>query len=278
MPCMKARRYNVIGVNTGNSLDAADVVLTAFEDEKILDLAFTSVALPEKLKLDLRSLRECIEAHQGKVSLAIDDKRIEKRGAAIIRDYTSTVASAVKSLLTKNKNQNVDAVGFHGQTCAHFPPSVARRQGAEAYTVQIGDGQQLADALGVTVVYDFRSDDIMLGGEGAPLAPVHHQHLAETTKKNGCFPIAFCNAGNTGNVSIISGSKEKTLPTLGWDNGPFNDYPDLLCRTEKGKPCDENGALGRKGKINPSLLRLLFDRAATTDTGENFLLDRKSVV
>ena len=96
----------------------------------------------------------------------------------------------------------------------------------------------------------------MNGGEGAPLAPAHHRHLAELTLQKGHFPIAFCNAGNTGNISIISGNEDSILPTIGWDLGPFNDYPDLLCRDEKKEYCDLDGKWGSQGKIDLTLLEL----------------------
>jgi anhydro-N-acetylmuramic acid kinase len=121
-------------------------------------------------------------------------------------------------------------------------------------------------------VYDFRSDDIMNGGEGAPFAPMHHLHIALQAKAQGAFPIAFINGGNTGNISVITNQLGKKDPSvLGWDTGPFNHFPDLLARREAGVPHDVNGEIGLPGTVNETLLRLLFTKAAVTSDGANFI-------
>jgi anhydro-N-acetylmuramic acid kinase len=122
-------------------------------------------------------------------------------------------------------------------------------------------------------VYDFRSDDLMNLGEAAPLAPVHHQHLARQTRNNGHFPIAFCNAGNTGNITIITERlATKELCVQGWDTGPFNNFPDKLMQGEKGQECDIDGTWGKRGSVRPDILSKLFHESVLTKEGENFLV------
>ena len=79
------------------------------------------------------------------------------------------------------RQREIAAIGFHGQTCDHFPPSAAG--GSEPYTLQVGDPRLLADLTGIPVIYDFRSDDLMNGGEGAPLAPLHNRRIARMMQK-----------------------------------------------------------------------------------------------
>ena len=88
---------------------------------------------------------------------------------------------------------DIDLVGFHGQTLAHAP----RQQG----TLQVGDGAALAERLKVPVVWDFRSADVELGGEGAPLAPFFHHACARYIKADG--PIVFLNLGGVGNITWV---------------------------------------------------------------------------
>ena len=88
---------------------------------------------------------------------------------------------------------DVDLIGFHGQTLAHAP----RMQG----TLQVGDGAALADHLGLPVVWDFRSADVHLGGEGAPLAPFFHHACARYAGLTG--PVAFLNLGGVGNLTWV---------------------------------------------------------------------------
>jgi anhydro-N-acetylmuramic acid kinase len=308
-----------IGAMTGNSLDGVDVVLTRFgKDGSITDLKSHSVASPAQLTERLRTVREVINTAGGDMEEAVRrlDKlaggaeeqtitRHEQRAEAdngsadhcnfndVQNQYIRFVAGAINELIALAKADAklsseydldcIDLIGFHGQTCAHFPPSIARTSDPNVtYTVQIGDGQALADLTGIPVVYDFRSDDLMHGGEGAPLAPVHHQHLAEQLRKQGRFPIAFCNAGNTGNFTIISctaGSgvhgqgSEAQVSVLGWDAGPFNNYPDRLVQLEQGEECDRDGKFGSKGRVNIALLERLFDSAVITQDGRNYLLE-----
>jgi anhydro-N-acetylmuramic acid kinase len=262
-----------IGVNTGNSLDAADVVLTKFgSDGSIVDLDALSKPMPSHLADQLRSFRNFAVDSDGDMDLVMRDFP-QGKASEIIREYTLYVAEAVNELLKRTANRGVkaDVVGFHGQTCAHQPPSITSNPEL-AYTLQIGDGQLLSDSTGITVIYDFRSDDLINGGEAAPLAPAHHQHLAAHLKARGKFPIAFCNAGNTGNLTVISEDKKKTVKLLGWDVGPFNDYPDKLMQKQKGQACDVDGLLGARGRVNEQLLKVLFDRGAVTESGANFLL------
>ncbi len=275
----------VIGINTGNSLDAADVVLTKFgADQSIVDLDDYSLSMPADLAARLRRFRQAVCDAQGDMGTAallyerslIESGEANDNAERLVADYTKYAAQAVNSLLQRSKKKlagmsPIDLIGFHGQTCAHKPPSISRSE-EEPYTVQIGDGQMLADLTGIPVVYDFRSDDLMNGGEAAPLAPGHHEHLAMHLKAQGKFPVAFCNAGNTGNISIISERPDKSLVVFGWDAGPFNEFPDRLMRLERGQDCDRGGECGARGKVNADLLKSLFEHAATTDQGENFLL------
>jgi anhydro-N-acetylmuramic acid kinase len=260
-----------IGVMTGNSLDAADAVLTSFgPGDSIRDRALFRLPTPPALFRALKELREFVNGRRGDMD--------EVAGSfpdfdGVISAYMTFVASAVDGLLAQARLSPgaIDLIGFHGQTCAHLPPSVAG--GAEKpYTVQVGDGQELANRTGITTVYDFRSDDLMAGGEGAPLAPMHNRHLAETLRATGAVPIAFLNGGNTSNIAHITYDADGDLKVAGWDAGPFNHFPDLLMRAEYGRECDSDGKIGMTGRIDAGLLRSLFDTSVITLDGKNFLL------
>ncbi|MBY0358648.1 MAG: anhydro-N-acetylmuramic acid kinase [Candidatus Obscuribacterales bacterium] len=267
-----------IGVMTGNSLDGADAVLTAFADDgSMQDLKAYSLPSPPELSERLRQVRKVINDCHGDMQATL--RLFDQQPGTFDKlqtSYLSFVSQAVKNLLDSAgyEASEIDLLGFHGQTCAHMPPSISRSSDPQAvYTCQIGDGQTLADLTGITVVYDFRSDDLMNGGEAAPLAPVHHQHLAAQAVKQGKFPLAFCNAGNTSNLSVISKDKVSGAPVvIGWDAGPFNNYPDKLVQKEKGEECDRDGRYGKAGRINTDLLKLLFDKAVITGNKDNFLL------
>lgn len=288
-----------IGIMTGNSLDGADLVLSRIgRDLSLVDLAAYSVRFPVELVRALRILRSIVEQNEGRVeqtaltypeallALSTTGQKLKKLPQTLDQlhnHYLKLMADAVKALMVKAKGikdlagkydfDQIDLIGFHGQTCTHLPPTVAQVKDLHSvYTVQFGSGQVLADLTGISVVYDFRSDDLMNGGEGAPLAPLHHLHLATALRREGVYPIAFCNAGNTGNITIVSEEcSTEQLRVFGWDSGPFNHYPDSYVSIEKGERCDQDGKYGRKGQINLALLEILFETAVITKEGRNFL-------
>ncbi len=141
----------------------------------------------------------------------------------------------------------VDLVGFHGQTVAHDP----RGRG----TLQLGRGDWLARELGVPVVWDFRSADVRLGGEGAPLAPFYHFALAKGLKV--ADPLCFLNLGGVGNLTWIDPAREAPEAEgalLAFDTGPANAPIDDLMLQRLGRPRDEGGELAATGEVEASVL------------------------
>ena len=201
---MSNKIYRCIGIMTGNSLDAVDVVLSEFNNGHIKDICGLSLSIPTSLSNRFRQLKFLLSQN----SCDIDGYFAKEKNnfMSLHNDYINLVAQTVNLMLKENNisKDSIDAIGFHGQTCGHCPPSIAQsKDPSQIYTLQIGSGQMLADLTGIPVVYDFRSDDIMNLGEGAPLAPIHNQHIAQDLISKKIFPVAFCNGGNTGNIAII---------------------------------------------------------------------------
>ena len=137
---------------------------------------------------------------------------------------------------TASSRGDVTVIGFHGQTVLHRPE---RR-----LTVQIGDGRELADRLGIPVVYDFRAADIAAGGQGAPLAPVYHRALVRRLDREP--PVAVLNVGGVANVTYIDGDE-----LIACDTGPGNALLDDFMRLRTGQLLDTDGhaaAGGRGGR------------------------------
>ena len=258
--------YYCIGIMTGNSLDAVDAVLTHFAGDKMSDICGHSKPIPQDISSGFLRLKDALSQNGGDIQAASSDPSLHFYD--LHNAYIKLVAQTVNELIAQSNfdKRLIDAVGFHGQTCYHLPPSVAALP-TQANTLQVGSGQMLADLTQLPVAFDFRSDDLMNGGEAAPLAPVHNQHLARDLKAKGIFPLAFCNGGNTGNIAIVYDDK-----VIGWDTGPFNHFVDYLARREKNSPCDFDGRYGKQGQINLSLLKELFNRSVQTQNQENFLL------
>ncbi|SHH27121.1 anhydro-N-acetylmuramic acid kinase [Marivita hallyeonensis] len=145
-----------------------------------------------------------------------------------------------------------DVVGFHGQTLAHEP------QGRGTH--QVGDGAALAAALGGTVVSDFRSSDVELGGQGAPLAPFFHWACAKWIKADA--PLAFLNLGGVGNLTWVdphADAPEADGALLAFDTGPANAPINDLMMERRGVPFDKDGALAAQGNVVDGALELFLD-------------------
>lgn len=144
-----------------------------------------------------------------------------------------------------------DLVGFHGQTLAHEP----RGRG----THQLGDGAALAEAAGAPVVWDFRSNDVELGGEGAPLAPFFHHACARWAGLSA--PVAFLNLGGVGNLTWVDpgiARPEDNGALLAFDTGPANAPLNDLMHARLGKAYDKDGALARQGTVETGALELFL--------------------
>ncbi|HXH54204.1 MAG TPA: anhydro-N-acetylmuramic acid kinase, partial [Gammaproteobacteria bacterium] len=163
----------------------------------------------------------------------------------VIEHSTKLHGIAVKNLLKAQKinASQIDVVGYHGQTLFHNP--------TQKISIVVGNGQQLADELGITVVNDFRSRDIEAGGCGAPFAPLYHYALAVRDNK---LPIAVVNCGGISNISLILNDNEENV--LGFDTGPGNALIDGLVRqrTQGKKNMDTDGQYGKQGRVDKAVL------------------------
>lgn len=239
-------KYRIIGCMTGNSMDAVDLVLTEFDGKKMKDVcSFSKPFLPE-IQLKIENLRHLVfNKTKDEILVLPDFKNIH-------HTYIQFVADAINEMCRKYglDKARIDAIGFHGKTLDHYPPSKAVQEGGKPYTLQIGSGKMLADLTGIKVVYDFRSNFIMKGFEGAPLVGEHNAHVAQTEGDG-----IYYNGGNTANFAVV----EKGQVLLSTDAGPFNEYIDAFVRKYTSDTCDFNGKYGLKGKLDQTLLQKFFD-------------------
>lgn len=253
---------NIIGIMTGNSLDACDLVLTCFNEEGMRDLKAGSFVISKTLQKEILLLKKRIQQKK----IILENIENDSFFQSVHFRYVKWVASSVKKFLKENKlsSNQIDLIGFHGQTLDHNPPSVAGSFN-EVYTLQMGSGALLSDLTGIPVVYDFRSDDVINGGEGAPLMPPHNEHFALSL---GLKNAVFYNAGNTSNLAVIKNGKV----VQGFDAGPFNEFSDYLVRFYKNELYDKDSVWGLKGSLDIDLLKELFDKSAFSKKNENFFM------
>jgi anhydro-N-acetylmuramic acid kinase len=229
-----------IGLMSGTSMDGVDIALLETDGERIE--AFGPVGGREYTGEERAFFREAVDA-----AVQIDDRSdrsgILARAEALI---TEIHADAVDDFLIVNRmpRDEVAVIGFHGQTVLHRPEA--------QLTVQLGDGQLLADLTGMDVVYDFRAEDMAQGGEGAPFVPVYHRALADYSALPR--PAVIVNIGGVANVTFIA--EDGTL--LAFDTGPGNALLDDWMMRRLGQPRDENGQLAAKGQADGRRLEAML--------------------
>jgi anhydro-N-acetylmuramic acid kinase len=219
---MKQGPLTALGAMSGTSLDGVDAAVLVTDGRTIQ--AFGETAYRPYSAVEQAVLRAALGHWEG-----------PKVGAA-----AALVTRAHRELLSGFGG--IDLVGFHGQTLAHDPKGRG--------THQAGDGAALARALGWPVVWDFRSADVALGGEGAPLAPFYHHALA---RHAGLIaPLAVLNLGGVGNLTWIDpGAEDPAAPgaLLAFDTGPANAPLNDLMLARRGMTQDEGGRLAAAGEV-----------------------------
>jgi anhydro-N-acetylmuramic acid kinase len=148
-------------------------------------------------------------------------------------EFGQFIGENVNSFLQENQLAKPELVCSHGHTVFHQPE--------KGITIQIGDGQTIADITGITCVIDFRSLDVSLGGQGAPLVPVGDELLF--SEFDACL-----NLGGFSNISFKEDGERRAF-----DICPVNIVLNPLAN-RLGRPFDESGLLAKAGEIDVSLL------------------------
>ncbi len=231
--------FRALGAMTGTSMDGVDLALVETDGRKTLK--FGACASFAFSAADRAVLRAAVEAARG---LTRRDQRPGPVAAAEAL-VTARHIEAVEKFLEAEKISPaaIDLIGFHGQTVLHRPE--------KGLTVQLGDGALLARQAGIDVVYDLRAADLENGGQGAPLVPVYHAALAESS--GVAAPLLFVNIGGVANVTFCPPGEEP----LACDVGPGNALLDDLMLSRTGRAMDENGAAALAGKVDAAALAAL---------------------
>jgi anhydro-N-acetylmuramic acid kinase len=218
---MKEDYYNVIGVMSGTSLDGIDLAHIQFHKNsnkwtfEILESETVSYS------------NEWVNV----LKSAVDFSELELNKTN--REYTKYLASVISNFIKKNEIENLDAVCSHGHTILHQPE--------KGITLQIGNLPEISSLIHQMVVCDFRVQDVLLEGQGAPLVPIGDRLL---------FPeYDYCmNLGGFSNVSY-----EQNGRRIAFDISPLNTVLNFYAN-QLGLDYDDKGSISRSGKINHNLL------------------------
>lgn len=234
---MDGKIYTALGLMSGTSLDGVDVAMIETDGVEIFGFGATAdrpFAAHEKAVLEAVTQDALVWRFKGPAPNSF------AQGEDVI-DGAHVTAIGVLS---------ADIIGYHGQTILHHPPI----NGQTGQTLQLGRGQILADKLGVPVAYDFRTADVAVGGQGAPLAPIYHEALVRYSDLKG--RIAVLNLGGVANVTAIVDGKLEWATDCGPANGPLDSW--ISARTGNG--FDADGALSMSGHVHHGLIQQWFNR------------------
>lgn len=226
-----------IGLMTGTALDGfVDAALIKTDGVEIYELG--EFILHPYNNQDREILAEAVQ-----IALKWN---FEGEKPAIFEDakkiVTKIYSEAVLALLEKTnmKPDEIAYIGGHGLTLVHRPPM----DGHNGQTLQILDGEALAKITNIKTVYDFRTNDMANGGQGAPLAPIYHAALLRYANLKP--PCAILNLGGVANITYWGGQDDVIAFDCGPANGPLNE---LIEKNGLGT-YDKDGLIASSGKVS----------------------------
>ncbi len=216
------RKYNVIGLMSGTSLDGVDIAHCQF------------VLTKGKWVFSIEAAKIFPYTTPWKTLLASAHHLSSEKLMQLHAYYGNFLGGLCLQFIQKNKIKKIELIASHGHTIFHQPKN--------KFTFQLGDGNALHAITGLPVVFDFRSLDVALGGEGAPLVPIGDQLLF--SDYGACL-----NLGGIANLSMDAKGKRRAFDVC-FCNMALNHLA-----AKAGKDFDENGMLAKKGSVNQRLLR-----------------------
>ena len=232
--------YTSLGLMSGTSMDGVDASVIKSDGENNYEPIFNKYfEYDEVVYSDLLNLRDKINSIKDLTTNSYQIKELERK-------ITLFHAKISKETI-KSAEIDVDLVGFHGQTIFH--------NAQEKISKQIGDGNLLSSLLKKEVVYNFRENDILNGGQGAPLAPIFHNLLINQNQIER--PVCVLNVGGIANITLVVSKNNEDLKSF--DVGPGNCLLDEWVRRHTQMKYDENGKASNIGKTSEVILNQAID-------------------
>ena len=240
--------YTALGLMSGTSMDGVDASIIKSDGRGIFHKIYDEYTeFDTNLYKRLINLRSQVLSKADLINFTEELKILEKE----ITFFHSKIIDRISAKHKKNTGDDIDLIGFHGQTIFHDPKSKISKQ--------LGDGRLLSQITKKKVIYDFRQNDLKNGGQGAPLTPIFHNLLANLIYKK--YKNEFSNILNIGGISNITNTVKdndflkKNIEAF--DIGPGNCLIDEWIRRNSDKKFDDRGLIAKSGKVN----RLILNQA-----------------
>lgn len=224
MKTRKSHKYKVIGIMSGTSLDGLDVAFCKFTMKK------------KKWEFEIKVAHTYSYTADWKTKLARAHQLTGEALTHLHTQYGKLIGQLCNQFIGQHKIKTVDLIASHGHTIFHQPH--------HKFTFQLGDGNALHATTGLPVAYDFRSLDVALGGEGAPLVPIGDRLLFSD------YEICL-NLGGIANLSTEVKGERKAFDIC------FCNMALNYLTAKIGKDFDRDGKLARQGSVHPKLLEAL---------------------
>ena len=248
--------YTSLGLMSGTSMDGIDASIIKSNGEDKYEAVFDQYfKYDEEIYRELVHIRNKIDSS---AKLEINSNKL----AELERKITLFHAIVCKKVIA-DYSSNIDLIGFHGQTIFH--------NANEKISKQLGDANLLSSLLKKKIIYNFRENDLINGGQGAPLAPIFHQLLINQNQIN--LPACILNIGGIANITIISSKNFNDLKS--YDIGPGNCLMDEWVRKNSEKRFDKNGELALSGKTDNIILNQAIDNFDSIKKNKNHSFDIK---
>lgn len=246
-----------IGLMSGTSMDGIDVAALETDGETVAGRG-PSLSVPyeaafrRRIEAALETAKSIEKRDDRPGDLAELEREITLRHARAVRDFLEAVGPEWRK---------PDLIGFHGQTVLHRPHL--------GLTVQLGDGALLAEETGIAVVHDMRANDMLHGGQGAPLVPAYHAALARSLPQELLdeYPIVFVNIGGISNITYVP----RVGDPVAFDTGPGNALIDQWVLREAGIPFDAGGAIASEGSAVRAIVERYLDNPFFARSGPKSL-------
>ncbi|NNC36924.1 MAG: anhydro-N-acetylmuramic acid kinase [Hyphomonadaceae bacterium] len=260
---MTLKSVKAIGLMSGTSLDGIDVAAIDTDGHSIEGFGpsfFRPYSAEERLIIE-NSTKAAL-----KWNFSGPPPNIFAQAQAVV---DRAHIEAVSTFLENNalSPTDIDLIGYHGQTILHRPPETARN----GQTLQLGNGDEIARATGIATVFDFRTNDMRHGGQGAPLAPVFHKALVDKAVHGGTTGIL--NIGGVSNITIVT----ETGGIFATDCGPGNGPLDTWISQNSSGSFDKDGRISLTGtpdfKLVDKWLRRDFFRKSAPKSADRWDFD-----
>ena len=227
--------YTSLGLMSGTSMDGIDTsIIKSNGEDKYEIISDQYFEYNEEIYRELINIRDKINSSQDIITYSILINSLERK-------ITLFHAMICKEIIKKSLI-DIDIIGFHGQTIFH--------NADEKISKQLGDGNLLSSLLKKKVVNNFRANDMVNGGQGAPLVPIFHYLLVN--KNQIKLPVCILNIGGIANITIIPSEDPNDLKS--YDIGPGNCLLDEWVRKHSKERYDNNGAIAETGTTNKIIL------------------------